>query len=71
MALKEDCLEEDPEKQEVSPPDYDYLWHGALGPDGAIHGAECTKEYGTIQPPNEDHIRRIVADIRKSLSNDT
>jgi hypothetical protein len=69
-ADNEDGLEENADDGSISLPDYDYLWHGSVGGDGAICGAECTVEYGTIQPPDEDQIRRIVAEVRERLAKD-
>jgi hypothetical protein len=60
-----DYLAEDPD-QETFPHRYDYLWYGSLC-NGAIHGAECTERYGSIQPPSDEQVRRIVAQIRKQL----
>jgi hypothetical protein len=64
----EESLEEDPDEEAAFPFRYDYLWHGSLGKDGAVNGSECTEEYGSIKPPDEAKVRRIVAKVKKKLA---
>jgi hypothetical protein len=64
----EESLEDDPDEEAAFSFRYDYLWHGSLGTDGGVIGGECTEEYGSIKPPDEAEVRRIVAKVKKKLA---
>jgi hypothetical protein len=64
----EESLEDGLDEEAAFPFRYDYLWHGSLGKYGAVNGCECTQEYGSIKPPDEAKVRRILAKVKNKLA---
>jgi hypothetical protein len=59
----EEALEFDLDLEDVSLPEYDYLWSGSLREDGGVIGSE----FGGVKPLSEDQVERMVAEAKQKM----